>query len=94
VGSDNIDVGKKGVPRKPGQPIERSAAGNAASGQRIDKAVPPKKALARIQGAMSQQRGVSGHESAPQEFVHLVGYRDPKARLDPWVRPKPIPAKR
>jgi hypothetical protein len=40
-------------------------------------------------GAMSQQRGDSGNESAPQELVHLVGCRDPKARRRPWVRPVP-----
>ena len=40
---------------------------------------------------MAQQRGDSGrgNESAPQKFVHLVGYRDPKARPEPWVRPAP-----
>jgi hypothetical protein len=40
-------------------------------------------------GAMSQQRGDSGNESAPQELVHLVGCRDPRARRRPWVRPVP-----
>ena len=33
----------------------------------------------RICGAMSQQRGNSGHESVPQQFVHLVGCRDLEA---------------
>jgi hypothetical protein len=27
---------------------------------------------------MSQQRCDSGHQSAPQKFVRLVGYRNPK----------------
>jgi hypothetical protein len=46
----------------------------------------------QICGAMAEQAGVSGHhdtESAPQKFLHLVGYRDPNARKEPWVRPRP-----
>ncbi len=42
---------------------------------------------------MSQQRGDSGNVSAPQKFV-LVGCRDPKARPEPWVRPRPAPEER
>jgi hypothetical protein len=68
VDNGNIDVGKKTATGKPGQP-----AGNAGSSER------------RIHqqqggncGAMSQQRCDSGHESAPQKFVRLVGYRNPK----------------
>jgi hypothetical protein len=40
----------------------------------------PKSARAGICGAMAQQRGDSGrgNESAPQKFLQLVGYRDPK----------------
>jgi hypothetical protein len=92
VGSDNIDVGKQTAPRQPGQPTERSAAGGVASAPGSEKTVPPKKERGRISGAMSQQRGDSGHDSAPQKFVQLVGYRDPKARLEPWVRPTRPPA--
>jgi hypothetical protein len=93
VGRDNIDVGNKAVPRKPGQPAERPAAGDAASAPRGEKSA--KKVPDRFCGAMSQQRGDSGHESAPQKFVQLVGYRDPKARPDPWVRPtRPAAIKR
>jgi hypothetical protein len=44
---------------------------------------------------MSQQRGDSGHESAPQKLLQLVGYRDPNARPDAWVRPtRPVAIKR
>jgi hypothetical protein len=85
VGSDNNDVGNQTAPRP--------AAGDAASGQRSEKI--PKKVLDLMCGAMSQQRGDSGHESAPQKFVQLVGYRDPKVRPDPWVRPtRPAAIKR
>jgi hypothetical protein len=41
--------------------------------------------------AMAQQCGNSGHQSAPQKFVRLVGCRDPKARLEPSARPIPAP---
>lgn len=37
---------------------------------------------ARICGAMAEQRradGSSENESTPQQFVHLIGCRDPKA---------------
>jgi hypothetical protein len=46
----------------------------------------PKSARTGTCGAMTQQRCDSGNgnESAPQKFVQLVGYRDPKA-------PRPVP---
>ena len=49
-----------------------------------------------ICGAMAQQRCDSGrgNESAPQKFVQLVGYRDPKARPGSQVRSPAIPVKR
>jgi hypothetical protein len=72
VGNGNIDVGNKSPTRKAGQ----SKIPGATSGS------------ARNSGAMSQQRCDSGHESAPQKFVQLVGCRDPKARHEPWVRPR------
>ena len=37
----------------------------------------------RICGAMAEQRRADGNhdtESMPQQFVHLIGYRDPNAR--------------
>ncbi len=45
---------------------------------------------------MQQQCGDSsrGNQSALQKFVQLVGYRDPKARPEPWVQPRPVPVKR
>ena len=46
-------------------------------------------------GAMSEQSADSGrgNEQVPQKLVHLVGYRDPNAGPDPWIRPRPLPAK-
>jgi hypothetical protein len=45
----------------------------------------------KICGAMVEQRrhdGCDDNESAPQQFVHLVGYRDPNSRraqgMHPW----------
>ena len=95
MGNGNIDVGNKTPTRKPGQPIGENLAGSEGSSElRIDQPNPRKQN--RICGAMSQQRGDSGrgNQSAPQKFVQLVGYRDPKARPEPWVRPRPAPAKR
>jgi hypothetical protein len=45
---------------------------------------------------MSEQSSDSGrgNEQVPQKLVHLVGYRDPNAGPDPWIRPRLIPAKR
>ena len=97
MGNGNIDVGNKSPTPKPGQPIvERLAGTDGSSELRIDKRNPLKPGRPGISGAMSLQRGDRGrgNESAPQKFVQLVGCRDPKARLEPWVRPRPAPAKR
>ena len=95
MGNGNIDVGNKTATRKPGQPIvEQMAKRDGASERRIDKAVASKAERPRICGAMSEQRGDSGNQSAPQKLVQLVGCRDPKARLKPWVRPRPAPVER
>ncbi len=97
MGNGNIDVGNKTPTRKPGQPIiERLAGSDGAPELRIDKQNPLKAERPKICGAMSQQRGDSGrgNESAPQKLVQLVGCRDPNARPEPWVRPRPAPAKR
>jgi hypothetical protein len=97
VGNGNIDVGKKTPTRKPGRPgVERLARSDGSSELRIDKSNSLKKERPRISGAMSQQRSDSGrgNQSAPQKFVQLVGYRDPKARRGPSVRPRAAPVKR
>jgi hypothetical protein len=92
VGNGNIDVGNKTATRKPGQPIvEQMAKRDGSSGRRIDNAIAPKAERPRICGAMSQQGGDGGrgNQSAPQKFVQLVGFRDPKAQPKPSVRPAP-----
>ena len=97
MGNGNIDVGNKTATRKPGQPIvEQMAKRDGASERRIDKAVASKAERPGICGAMSQQCVDSGrgNQSAPQKFVQLVGFRDPKAQPKPPVRPRPAPAKR
>ncbi|THD64928.1 MAG: hypothetical protein E7813_16215 [Bradyrhizobium sp.] len=60
------------------------------------KSGPAKSARPGICGAMTQQRCDSGRgdESAPQKFVQLVGHRDPKARHEAWVGPRPKPVRR
>jgi len=61
----------------------------------------PKSGPSGICAAMTQQRCDSGrgNESAPQKFVQLVGYRDPKARPqsphpNPVASPLSSPVKR
>jgi hypothetical protein len=78
VGNGNMEVGSKTPARESGRPIG-------------EKQEPARKC-----GAMSEQSADSGrgNEQVPQKLVHLVGYRDPNARPDPWVRPHPIPVKR
>ena len=101
MGNGSIEVGDKTKAREPGQPIiERLAGTDGAAAPRINGQNPlqnPLKVeLPWICRAMSQQRGDSGHgnDSAPQKFVQLVGCRDPNARTEPWVRPRPVPVKR
>jgi hypothetical protein len=92
VGNGNIDVGSKTPTRESGQPIvERLASSGGFPELRIDH----HKGAGRC-GAMSEQSADSGrgNESVPQKLVQLVGYRDPNARLEPWVRPRLIPVKR
>jgi hypothetical protein len=70
MSNDSIVVGSKASSRKPLPPIaESNGAVKPANGT-------PRKRPATIAGAMSQQRGHSGNESAPQKLVHLVGCRD------------------
>jgi hypothetical protein len=95
VANGNIDVGNKTPTRKPGQPtVENSAVTGGSSELRTGKPARLKKE--RPSAAMAQQCGDSGrgNESAPQKFLQLVGYRDPHARHEPWVRPRPAPVKR
>lgn len=96
MGNGNIDVGKGGPTRKLRRPSVESLAGPDGFPQlRIDGRGPVKADRERICGAMSQQHGHSGrgNESVPQKLVHLVGFRDPNARTEPWVRPRPASPK-
>ena len=93
MGNGNIDVGNKTGPRKAGQTIvEQMAQRDAASERRIEQTIASKAERPRICGAMSQQGGDSGrgNQSAPQKFVQLVGFRDPKAQPKPTPGPAPV----
>jgi hypothetical protein len=95
VANGNIDVGSENPTRQSGQsPVEHLAVIKASSGLRTEPSNPLSKARPRVSVAMAQQCGDSGHQSAPQKLVHLVGCRDSKARPTPWVRPSAAPAKR
>jgi hypothetical protein len=94
LGNGNISFGNKSAIRKSARPVvERVAGIDGAAEPRIDQSIPLNLEPRRICGAMSQQCGDNGNASAPQKFVHLVGCRDPKARLEPWVRPRPASLK-
>ena len=97
MGNGNMDVGSKTPTRDSGQPIvERPASSGGFTELRIDHQSPLKRGGARKCGAMSEQSADSGrgNEQVPQKLGHLVGYRDPNARPDPWVRPRLVPIER
>ncbi len=92
MGNGNIDGGKKALPRKPGRPMAGTLPRNGSSAAQLDA---QKMDRPRVCGAMTQQCGDSGrgNDYAPQKFVHLVGYRDPKTQSEIRVRPRPAPTK-
>jgi len=96
VGNGNTDVGSKTPTRESGQPIIESLASSGFPDLRVDRLDRLTREGARKCGAMSEQSADSGrgNEQVPQELLRLVGYRDPNAGPDPWIRPRPIPAKR
>ena len=97
VGNRNIGVCNNGPTRKLRWPSAESLAGPDGFPElRIDGGGPLKADRESICGAMSEQHGDSGrgNQSLPQKLVHLVGFRDPNARSEPWVRPRPASSKR
>jgi hypothetical protein len=96
VGNGNANVGSRTSTRISGQPIIERLASNGFPDLRIDRQDGLKREDARKCGAMSEQSADSGrgNEQVPQKLLQLVGYRDPNAGPDPWIRPRPIPAKR
>jgi len=88
VGNGNTDVGSKTPTRDSGQLIIDRLSSSGFPDLRIDDGL--KRKGARKCGAMSEQSADSGrgNEQVPQKLVHLVGYRDPNARPEPWVRPR------
>jgi hypothetical protein len=96
VGNGNTDVGSNTLTRESGQLIIERLTSSGFPDLRIDNQNHLKREAARKCGAMSEQSADSGrgNEQVPQKLVHLVGYRDPNAGPDPWIRPRPIPAKR
>ena len=81
----SVDVGTKTPTRNT----------NGPSALRIGETRPLSKERLGVCAAMAQQSGEfgRGNQSAPQKLLQLVGCRDPNARLVPWVRPRPLPAK-
>jgi hypothetical protein len=61
----------------------------------ISNSIKPEADDAQICGAMAEQRRGDGrheNDSTPQQFLHLIGCRDPNARSVSWVcRRPPVP---
>ena len=91
MGNGNVEGGKKFPIRKPSQPMAGTLPGKGSSAAQFDA---QKIERPRVCGAMTQQCGDSGHYSAPQKLLQLVGCREPKARPEPKLRPKPNPVQR
>ena len=62
----------------------------------VGNTAAPRKSSQQMAGAMSQQNApvMGDNQCSPQEFVRLVGCRDPKAKPGPEVHPYPNPPKR
>ncbi|HEV7881653.1 hypothetical protein [Bradyrhizobium sp.] len=92
VGKGNIGVGSKTSTHE--SIVERLVSSGGATDRRLDQSSSKRK-RAKECGAMSEQGADGGrNEQVPQKLVHLVGYRDPNARPDPWIRPRPVPVER
>jgi hypothetical protein len=95
VGNGSIG-GKKPTSESRRSSVEHLADGGGLPDLRMDPHNPLKREVLRKCGAMSEQSADSGrgNEQVPQKLVQLVGYRDPSAQSDPWVRPRFVPVKR
>jgi hypothetical protein len=81
---DNITVGRKPTTsRSTSVVVEDLPERVTLSRPAVDKHNPVKKQWPEVCGAMTQQRYDSSSQSAPQEFVRLVGCRDPKIKPQP-----------
>jgi len=76
MGSGDIAAGKHQQTSKFRQSVAKDATENAAG----SSPEPARPHQAQMCGAMTQQGPDSRAPSQPQEFVRLVGSRDPKAR--------------
>ena len=76
MGSGDIVVGKDQTTFKSRQSIVKDPPENAGT-PRPGPATPPQQQMC---GAMTQQGAGNRAASQPQEFVRLVGCRDPKVR--------------
>jgi hypothetical protein len=70
--------------------------GNADIGNETAPRKPgePRPERPKFSAAMAQQCGDSGHQSAPQKLLQLVGCREPKGGLEPKLRRNPKPVQR
>jgi hypothetical protein len=73
MGSGDIVAGKDQTTIKPRQPIVKDQTENAGGPR-------PSRPQQQMCGAMTQQGSDNRASSQPQEFVRLVGCRDPKVK--------------
>jgi len=87
VGHGNTtDVGSKTLTREFGPKADPAVIGGFGE---VGLHPPAPVKTSKKCGAMSEQSADSGrgNEQVPQQFVHLVGYREPTVPL-PWIRPR------
>jgi hypothetical protein len=91
VDNENTDVGKKAALDQDGTAAQRPG-GTRFFRQQMGDHTPVAGRRSSVHAAMSQQSSDSGRgtESLPQKLVQLVGYRDPNACREAWVRPRRV----
>jgi hypothetical protein len=82
LGNGSIDVDRISRPRKTGRPsVDRLMKNSFFELQTDPQDLTPANRSGPC-GAMTQQCGDSGYQSAPQKFIHLVGCRDASVCAD------------
>jgi hypothetical protein len=87
LGNGSFDVDSVSGRRKAGQPSVEGSIESSFFELRMDRQDAAHIERTGPCGAMAQQCGDSGYQSAPQKFIHLVGCRDSKVYPDPTRRP-------
>ncbi len=87
MGNGSTDVDSIPRPRETGQPSIERLIKSSFFELWVDPRDVTRTDPERPCGAMAQQCGDSGYQSAPQKFIHLVGCRDTKVCAERANRP-------